>query len=152
MAARDAAGLIHRVLHRFEPHRESDEMAGKQRAIADRRDRRVGRLEPIIDNDSIVAGQARLARQPVLRQYSDPDDRQVGRQSRPVRQFHLAHRAAPPMQRDDADAKPEPRAKRLMGVQKESRDLRGYGSPHRAGADFHDRHVAAKARRRRRDL
>ena len=59
-AARDAAGLIDGVLHRFEPDREADERARENCAIADRRDQRIGRFEMFVDDNAIVAGQPRL--------------------------------------------------------------------------------------------
>jgi len=56
------------------------------------------------------------------------------------------------MQRHDADAKQDARAKRLVRLQEEVGGRRGDRTPERPWGDFDDRHFAAKARRCRGDL
>ena len=60
------------------------EAAREADAIADGRDRRIGRGEEGIDLDAVAHGQAGGFRKLLVRQDADPDEHEIGRQPVPV--------------------------------------------------------------------
>ena len=113
---------------------------------------RAGRLEQLVDDDPIIAGEAGLAREPVFRKDADSDDGEIGRQRLASR---LVRRSAPRRSRHGA-----PRPRRPAGSSRRTPHVR-HGRRRKprptargpsAAGDLDDRHLAPEARRGRGDL
>ena len=126
-------------------------MLREQRAIADRRHRRVGGGEQRVDDDAVVAGEPGGARERVLGQHADADDDEVGGHAFAVGEHDRGGCAVRALDRVDADAEAEARAERLVRVEEEVRSRRRHGAAERAG-DLDHRHFAAERERSRGDL
>ena len=100
-------------------------------AVADRRNRRIGGEQELVDHDSVVAFEAALPRQRVLRDDADADHDQVRAQRLAVGEDDRL-RVLAPLDRGDAKPKPEARAERGVLFQEKIRHDRRHRPAHRA--------------------
>ena len=104
-----------------------------------------------VDDDAVVAGEPRRAREPVLGEHADADDDEVGGRAFAVGKDDCGGGAVRALDRVDADAEAEARAERLVRVEEEVRGRRRHGAAERAG-DLDHRHLAADRERGGGDL
>ena len=107
--------------------------------------------EQRVDDDAVVAGEPRRARERVLGEHADADDDEVGGHAFAVGEHDRGGDALRALDRADADAEAKARAERLVRVEEEVRGRRRDGATERAG-DLDHRHFAADRKRSGGDL
>src|SRR5690606_27536839 len=86
--------LLDRVLHGLEPNAPQRERMRMVRAVTGRRDPRVRRHGPLVDDDPVLARQARRLGELDVRLDADADDREIARKTLAARRLDRLHRRA----------------------------------------------------------